>query len=241
MSFVSYDSGSRYRRKAAERRRRLTFVLITIVIFFAIGYWLGGEVVRSSELAFKQRAIKLQNNNDSLEKKIADLRAKVEETQLRYKQLSEKYKREVPTGELRELTGLVAAQLKDGIKKERLAFVITSARPPRNCTAPKTKRFIVRTPAYRGPISSVAFAKGVVTVTGSGASAVNANGKKEAWFDASKPVKIKFTQVGGKDTIKEQLLPIHYSMIVNNREYRFTIAKGPRSFVTVTADSCDYP
>ena len=79
MSFAPYDSGYRYRRKAAERRRKIIFFMITLAIFFGVGYWLGGEVVRSSEIAFKQKALKLEKNNSKLEKSLADVRAKVEE------------------------------------------------------------------------------------------------------------------------------------------------------------------
>ncbi len=241
MSLLGYDSNHRYRRRAAERRRKFMTLMFVIFMIFIAGYWLGGEVVRGSELAFKQKAMNLQNTNNSLETKLADLRASVQETQLRHQQLEERYQREVPTGDLLELTNLAAAQLKDNIKKDRLSFVITSARPPRNCTPPSTKRFIVKTPVYRGPDSAVSFAKGAITVTGQGFSAINQAGKEEAWFDQGKPVKIKFIQLGGKDIVKEQLLPIHYSMITNDREYRFTVAKGKRSFVTVTSDNCDYP
>lgn len=238
---LSYDSSRRYRRKAQERRRRLMFIMALFAGIFALGYWLGGEVVRSSEIAFKQRALKLQEEKDSLDMLVTELRTKVQETQMRYQQLEERFQTEVPTGDLSSLTKLVEQQLKDGIDKDRLAFVITSARPPRNCASPVTKRFILPTPAYKGADTAVSFAEGAITVTGEGVSAIAENGQPEAWFDPGKSVKIKFTILGGADTVKEQLLPIHHSMIVDGREHRFTVAKGPRSFVTVTADHCDYP
>ena len=46
---------------------------------------------------------------------------------------------------------------------------------------------------------------------------------------------------GGKQTVKESLLPIQQSLVVGNKEYRFTVAAGERSFMSVTSDSCDYP
>lgn len=239
--FTTYDSNRRYRRKAQEKRRKVMVLMFVLVAIFASGYWLGGEVVRSSEMAYKQRALKLQSKQDEMEALVTESRTKVKETQLRYQQLEERYEAEVPMGELKELSDLVAKQLKDGIAKDRLSFVITSARPPRNCSSPVTKRFIVPTAVYKGVGNAVAFANGSITVTGSGESAVSASGEKEAWFDPGKPVKIKFTRLGGKDTVKEGLMPIHYSMVTDGREYRFTVAKGKRSFVTVTSDNCDYP
>lgn len=237
----SYDSNRRYKRKAQERRRKIIFLFFFLVAIFCSGYWLGGEVVRSSELAYKQRALDLQDKQKNMETLITELRTTVKETQFRHEQLEERYNTEVPTGDLKELTDLMAKQLKDGIAKDRLSFVVTSARPPRNCSAPETKRFIVPTAVYKGVGNAVSFADGSITVTGFGESAVGSNGKKEAWFDPGKPVKIKFTRLGGEDSEKESLMPIHHSMVTNGREYRFTIAKGPRSFVTVTSDNCDYP
>ena len=54
-------------------------------------------------------------------------------------------------------------------------------------------------------------------------------------------MKIIFTEIGGKQTFKQGLLPIQNSMVIGNKEYRFTIAAGERSFMSVTGDSCDYP
>jgi hypothetical protein len=94
---------------------------------------------------------------------------------------------------------------------------------------------------YNGPQGAVSFGNGVVTVAGEGAASVNPTGKAEAWYDPGKPVKITFTEIGGKQTVKEGLLPIQHSLVVGNKEYRFTVAAGERSFISVTSDSCDYP
>ncbi|MGM0422112.1 MAG: hypothetical protein ACQEQL_03330, partial [Pseudomonadota bacterium] len=70
---------------------------------------------------------------------------------------------------------------------------------------------------------------------------VNNSGNPESWYDPGKPVEVSFTRVGGKEVVKEGLLPIHHSMVIGDKEHRFTIAKGERSFIDVTSDSCDYP
>jgi hypothetical protein len=36
-------------------------------------------------------------------------------------------------------------------------------------------------------------------------------------------------------------MPLQHSMVVQNREYRFTIDAGAKSFARITFDSCDYP
>ena len=241
MNFTMYDSGGRYQRRKEEQRRNVLWFLIVVGSLCGVAYWWGAENVRSSEVAYKQQAVNLKEERKGLEQTITSLRSEVQSTQVRYKQLETKYHQEVPTGEFKQLTDLVKKQLDAGIKAERMLFVIEAARPPRNCSDSVTKRFVMNTPVYRGPHGNVAFGKGTITVTGEGVSAVNANGNPEAWYDSGKPVSISFVQIGGKEIVKSGLLPIQHSMVVGNREYRFTVARGERSFISVTSDSCDYP
>ncbi len=235
------DSGGRYRQRAVERRRRVTLFLIVIGTLCGLSYWWGGENVRSSEVAYKQQAIKLQGERGELEQTLTSLRSEVQSTQVRYQQLEAKYQQEVPTGVFKQLTDIVKKQLDSGIKPERLSFVIESARPPKNCSEPVSKRFVMQTPVYSGPHGNVAFGNGTITVTGQGEPAVGQNGHAEAWYDPGKPVSISFIQIGGKETVKKGLLPIQHSMVIANKEYRFTVAAGERSFISVTSDSCDSP
>lgn len=234
-----FNSG--HRRQLAERRRKIIVVLFMVFLLSGFSYWWGGEVVRSSEVAYKQQAIKLEEERAQLEQTITSLKSEVQSTQIRYQQLEEKYMAEVPQGSFRQIVDRVKKQLDAGIKPERLMFVIESARPPKNCSEPQTKRFVVKTPVYSGPLGTVAFGNGAITVTGEGVSAVSAAGGPEAWYDPGKSVKIKFIEIGGKETLKEGLLPIQHAMVLGNKEYRFTIAAGERSFIAVTSDSCDYP
>jgi hypothetical protein len=236
-----HDSGGRYRRKAGEKRRKVITWVVIFAMIVGTSYWLGGENVRSSEVAYKQQAIKLQEERAGLEETITSLRSEVQSTNVRYQQLEAQYKAETPQGEFKTLTDIVKKRLDAGIKPERLAFLIDAARPPKNCSEASVKRFVVKTPVYNGPHGSVSFGNGVVSVTGEGAAAVGATGQKEAWYDPGKPVKIIFTEIGGKQTVKESLLPIQYSVVVGTKEYRFTVAAGERSFISVTSDSCDYP
>lgn len=242
MNFMSHEfGGRRSRRKNAQRNRRIGFIIFMIALLCATCFWWGGEKERTSQLAFKEQATKLQEERTGLDEVITKLHSDVQSTQVRYQQLEEKYKQEVPQGVFKQLTDLVKKQLDSGIKPERLAFLIDAARPPKNCTEPVVKRFVVKTPVYSGPQGAVAFGNGVVTVAGDGQASVNAAGAPEAWYDPGKKVKLTFTEIGGKRTEKEGLLPLQHSLVVGNKEYRFTIAAGERSFMSVTSDSCDYP
>lgn len=241
MSLGSYEFGGRSRKRIEQRNRRIMLFLIFIGSLCAASYWWGGERERTSQMAYKEQALKLEKKHAEMEQEMTGLRSQVQSTNVRYQQLEEKYKTEVPQGAYKQLAELVKKQLDAGIKPERLSFVIEAARPPKNCTVPVSKRFVVKTPVYSGPQGAVSFGNGVVTVGGEGESSVNSGGQPEAWYDPGKQVKIVFTEIGGKKTVKEGLLPVQHSLVVGNKEYRFTVAAGERSFISVTSDTCDYP
>lgn len=240
MSFMMYDTG-RTRRRQGDRRRKIMFGIFLFAGVCGFFYWLGGEAVRTSEVAYKQQAMELRVLRGQLEGKITSLQSEVQAALLRYQQLETQFKQDVPQGDFKRLTDLVKKRLDGGIKPERLEFIIDSAKPPKNCIEPQAKRFVVKTPVYGGPHGTVAFGNGAITVTGEGQSAVDAGGKAEAWYDPGKEVTIKFIEIGGKETVKTGLMPLQHSMVLGNKEYRFTIAAGERSFMSVTSDSCDYP
>jgi hypothetical protein len=239
MGFISQDPGGRYKRRAAESRRRVFSFIVVVGTLCGMSYWLGGENVRSGETAYKQQAQKLQGEKDALEQTITSLRSDVQSTQVRYEQLETKYQQDAPTGTFKQLTDMVKKQLDSGIKPERLLSVIQSVRPPKNCTPPAPKRFVMQTPVYKGPHGNVTFGNGIITISGEGEPAVSPTGSAEAWYDPGKPVSITFDQTGGKQIVKKGLLPIEYSTVIANKEYRFTVAAGERSFISVTSDSCD--
>ena len=241
MNYQMFESGGSSRRRAKERRRKIMMRVVMFMLVCGFFFWLGGEMVRSSEVAFKTQAEKLREERAGIDKKIIDLESQVQSTAIRYQQLEEKYKDEVPQGEFKTLTDLVKKRLDAGIRADRLAFIIDQASPPKNCTPAVAKRFVVKTPVYSGPHGTVAFGNGAITVTGEGKSAIGTTGSPEAWYDPGKPVRIKFIELGGKETVKEGLLPVQHAMVVGNKEYRFTVAAGERSFIAVTSDSCDYP
>lgn len=118
--------------------------------------------------------------------------------------------------------------------------IIRAAQPPQNCSQAVNKRFVLSTPSYKGPQSGVTFADGTVTVSGSGDSSISSKQEKEAWFDPGKPITVVFTVIGGKKETKTGLLPLHHTIILGNKEYRFTISEGPRSFIVISSDYCDY-
>ena len=240
MRISSYNPQDRYRRRSSERMTAFMVVVAVLGLAFVTGIWFGKQNAGQQERSLKKQLKVLQGEHQELQDTLTEARAEAQTAQARYEQLQETYKEVLPEGPMQELAALVKQQLDEGRSAERLKFLIRSARPPRGCTEPETKRFVVSTPSYDGPQSRIGIADGALQITASGQSARNSAGKPEAWYDPSKKVKVQFKGPEGGKT-KSGIMPLRHSMIVNNREYRITIDSGARSFAKVTFDSCDYP
>lgn len=240
MHFSSYNPNDRYRQRSARRTSSIIAFMFVFGGIFCAGFWVGG--IRSQQLLYILQEEKriLGEENDEGHSVMVELRAEAQTSSVRLEQLRASYDELLSDGPMRDLITLVRKQIVQGVDAKRLESVILSARPPQNCSDPENKRFVVKTPVYKGP-SSKAFIRGGIYVFGSGSASKNNKGKKEAWFDPSKPVEITFQGKGEKPTKKKGVLPIHYSMIYGDKEYRFTITASSKSFVKVTFDHCDYP
>ncbi|MFQ5774450.1 MAG: coiled-coil domain-containing protein [Kiloniellaceae bacterium] len=232
-----------------RRRRRVRWSIAKWVIGLS-------AVLAAGVIAYRSGSTLVQREVENLEREIVDLTARVEELQERNTDLradmilaerrldeaNERYERDVPTGRMAALLGRVQAKLEAGVKLDRIEFLIDSAQNPRPCEPDAaTKRFLVQTPLYSGANDSVSFANNTVTITALGESATNAEGRLEAWFDPAKPVTVRFTRIGGKTTEKVGKLPLHTSLVIGDYEYRYSVIAGPRGFVQVTGDRCEYP
>ncbi len=240
MSFTLRSHQDRYRQRARESFTRTLMICALLTGMLACGYLIGQQ---RQKLAIQQMKIVLQDTKQRAEQSesaMTELRSRNETLAIELQQLNTNYQSKIPQGDLLTLTNLLQEQLDKGMTVERITQLIRASRPPQNCSAPLSKRFILSTPAYEGPESKITFAEGAITVSGNGEASINSTGSKEAWFDAGKKVKVTFTQTGGIQEIKEGILPIHHTIIRNDKEYRFSVSEGPRSFVVVTSDSCDY-
>lgn len=241
MRMSSYSLQDRYRRRSNERIAGMTVVLIVLCLSFAMGFWLGQQGSRHNTTFLTAEVEKLEKERDTMQESITGLRAETQTAVARYDQLQKTYEEVLPEGPLRDLTQMLKVQLDEGRDPDRLAFLIRSARPPKNCTEPETKRFVASTPNSSGPASEISIADGQLIIRGSGVSAMNASGSAEAWYDPSQKISLQFTGADGVKEEKAGVMPMNHSIVVGNREYRLTVTEGARSFVKVTFDSCDYP
>tara|TARA_R110001592_G_scaffold79054_1_gene236679 strand:- start:10856 stop:11581 length:726 start_codon:yes stop_codon:yes gene_type:complete len=241
MSISSYNPNDRYRQRSARRvGNMLTFIFVFGGIFGA-GFWVGGLRSKQDMYILQQDKINIEEERDRVQADMTKMRAEAQTATVRLEQIRTNYDELLSDGTMKDLVSLVRQQIDQGVDAERLKSVILSARPPQNCSNSETKRFIVNTPVYQGPSSKVSLPKSVIVVTGKGTSAQNSLGKKEAWFDPGKPVELLFDVKDGQSETKKGVLPMYHSLVIEDKEYRFTMKAGEKSFVTVSYDYCDYP
>lgn len=242
MAIGQYNPRNRYRDRSIRRFNKTLFFLVILGGSFASGFFIGGQnaVVQNGtlKLDIADKDAKLK----SLQDELTSVRAEAQTATSRLEQLRGQYEKDMPQdGPMRDIVDMVRKQIEDGMSADRLAFVIRSARPPRNCSDPSSKRFIIKTPAYKGSESVVSVGEGAVIVSGIGASARSRTGQLESWFDPTQSVNVTFKTSSGETENKKGTLPFQHSIIAGGKEYRFTLAEGEKSFVKVTFDSCDYP
>lgn len=229
-------------RRHRERSKRFWAGLFKLVVFLgfvgAIGYYayetgmqLSAREVSSLKAEIADLSAAAQRHQEEAEQ----LRAALTTAKERAEDYRQRYEAVAPE-DVRAIIAQAKAKMEEGLSAERLAFVISQAQEPRDCSPADTRRFIARTENYDGANTWVRF-DNIITVTGRGAAA---RGGTAEWFDPAQPVTVTFSPLGGKAQEVSGRLPLQHAMIFKGREYRFTVAPGQRGFMEVTADWCEY-
>lgn len=225
------------RRKELQKRRNQRFWTFFKIIFFLT------TVIGCSYFAFDTgQEIALRSmayNKDKFEQQTTELekmRMKLGNSEAALN----KIQKLLPNDEIQNLLLLINQKAADGINPERMATLITGMSKDAQCSGqPLTKRFVISTPVSQQVDGSVSFYRGLITVSGKGSPTLSEDGNPEAWFDPTQQVTTTFTLPGGEAQKATGILPLYHSVIIKDKEYRFTIISGRRSFADITVRSCD--
>ena len=237
------------REEKRRRKRQFRWVMLKWLLAFCVigiaglyAYESGSKLAQAEIGRLKEKIESLTTSVQDLENRNQQQAADIISQNQQIKEWQQRYEREVPAGDNKEVWDLAQERLAAGVDIDRLRFVIASVENERKCDPNSvTKRFIVQTPLQKGPNIAAGFADGTITVTAEGTSARDANGNPEAWFDPIKPIRVQFTLPGGKSSVSEGVLPLHPSVVVDNNEFQFSLLKGSRGFAQITSQRCDYP
>ena len=236
------EGRSRRRRQMRLRLLKWVAVLAAIVGAGVYAYEIGSrlaerEVARLEQqtVDFDTRIQQLEQDNLQLAEAARGAKAKVEAWQQRYRQ-------EIPTGELKALYELTRERLADGVDSARLAFILQQASQQGDCAETiETKRFYVKTPFYNGGNDTVAFANSAIVVTAQGSASIDGTGNQQVRYDPAQPVVVRFARLGGDASKASGLLPLHHAMVIGDKEFRFSVVAGEPGMVNVTAGRCPFP
>lgn len=228
--------GLAHRKELQKRRSQRYWTFFKIIFFLA-------TVFGSSYFAFDTgQEIALRSmvyNKEKFEQQIASL----DKLQLELGNTEaslNKLQKLLPNDEIQNLLLVINQKAADGINPERMTTLIAGMSNDAKCDEKSlSKRFVITTPVSQQIDSSVSFYRGLITVTGKGSPTLNESGSPEAWFDPTKQITASFTFPGGETQKALGILPLYHSVIVKDKEYRFTIISGRKSFADITVRSCD--
>lgn len=154
----------------------------------------------------------------------------------------QRYERDVPAGEARELFQVLRSKIDAGVEPQRLRWILNQMEPRRDCNPhAEVRRIPVRTPTSRGTRTATEIAGGALSFTLEGSSAKDEKGNPESWFDPARPVTLRLTTRAGKTIESEGILPLQHAAVEGNREYRLSVFAGPRGSVNVSLERCRFP
>ncbi len=231
------------RRRERTRHRsaaiKWLFVIVGLLALGGLAYAAGTELARGEVRNLKEQVRSLESDLSMITSRAESLQVERDEAVARQEALQD----QVPTGPARKLFQLLTEQLKNGVKEERLAFLLRSAGEATRCqNEPEQRRFIVQTGITRGTNDWVTFADNAIVVRATGEPTPAAGGAAHSWFDPQKPVTVTFTKISGAKSEAIGVLPLQHSVELGGDEYRFVITPAPiRGFLQVTGDKCQLP
>lgn len=235
------NSFQRKNRQKARNRLIGQLLLMTAIGSVFIFAYQFGERQMAARIGQRMDEVQaLTKERDDLHQQVVNLQAAAVVDQQKIADLEARYREQIPDDMTAELIKLMRERMEQGVSATRMNSILAAASNPRSCRNRDTKRFMLPTTLNQGRDSTATFGNGAVTVSGEGQTATNREGKPEAWYDPEKPVSMKFRLIGGRVSVAEGLLPLQHSIIDDAVEYRFTIEAGPRGFISVTNDQCDY-
>lgn len=231
---------SRRKQREAQKQFISRFVFTIILIGSLYGSYQFGRF--KQDIVEKDQQAQIQDLNQKLvefEKENSHQAIITQNAQNELERLKLKYQNDVPKGDAAAMFTLVQKKLNEGVSKQRLVLFINSASKKADCSALEKKRFVLPTPIYRAPNSSVSFEDGLISLTGSGEPELNSSGAPEAWYDGGKPIQLTFNILGQKNQMATGTLPLSHSIVIEDTEYKFIANQGRRSFLEVSLQKCN--
>lgn len=244
MSLGMAERQARARRRVIWALVKWTVALAIILLAGLFAYETGTSLAEIDVRKKNDQIAQLTTQVQALQTENVSLRALVTQTQRQTKEMEERYKAQIPTGDSKALLDLANRKIAEGTDMARLTFLMNAASNPRVCDEkPETKRLQVKTPIGKaGKEASTTFSDRKVTVTADGQPALDNKGQKVSWFDPAQPITVHFAPPAGDVVDASGVVPLQHQMVIGDSEFRFSIDVDERKgFATVTSERCNFP
>ncbi len=240
------DFGGFESRRRSRLAGRLFRLLILAAFVGAFSYWSynwGGERSERDNRALRAKNTLLTDENERLRLETEAAMAARIAADERAAAYQRQYVAEVPQGPAKQVMSLVNERIEAGVSPDRVAFVVAAVENETRCDPEiASRRFLIQTPLTGGANSVVTFADNTISVTGLGVASRDGAGNAQTWFDPAAPVAVTFTLIGGRDIEINGKLPLHHSVVIDDKDHRFAITPAQtKGFVVVTEQRCAYP
>lgn len=235
---------TRFQRQRKRRSRVVwTLILLTLLGGSAVTiYQAGGERARADGADLERRVTSLTDENAGLTQELQRQTVAANEATARETEIRGRYDRDVASGVVKEMLELITERLNAKVPPQRLAELIRNAAPRPECEdKPTVKRFLPRlkTGNAEGNTLSTFFDRAVTVIAE--AEPTYSGGAPQPWFNAAKPVKVKFNVVGGTVSEKTGELPLDHVFSYGTTEYRFSLVATGNGWIQATGDRCKAP
>lgn len=235
---------------SAARRRRQRVILASVlgvaggaILIFSLGAaYLVGTAQRANEVA------RLEADLEAARAAVREATARMAAAEERAAHLERAPRpaaapaRAQAPLELETLLPLLAARLREGVTRERLARAIAALPAQPVCDPGIEVRTLSVAVTPTRDSGGRAFAGGRFALAARGVAAKSPTGRTEAWFDPAQPVQLAIRQAGQEPRLASGVLPLVEALVLERREYRFTARPGQRrGTIEVSLEVCDYP
>lgn len=242
--FAAPARASRARDRRGMQRARLVLAATGLLLVAGLVY----AAYEAGRAQLMRENDRLRRENERLEavdrertQRLVEALAQLEVLQARNARLEEELASQLPDAVLRELLALLRDKLRAGIPAARLAAVIRATQRERQCTSGGGHTVRVAVPVAPD-VRALSLGDGRVSVRLEGEPARDAQGRPEAWYDPSAPVRAVLVTVDGRRLEARGTLPLTQSVVVGDREYQLLVHPDDRKErARIVVETCAWP
>ena len=234
-----FQTSERYRKQ--ELRNLLLWIVWLLLLGFCIWIgWFWGYSQRSVLTAStNDQVIRLSQQNDRLEQKLATLSAELD-GEIRRRRKAELLVEGNGGGDSAQerLNQTIASYLADGVGEDEIGLALQSLAEPLRCRSIEETSIAVATGFFAGRESMAELIGGDMRIFMEGEAGRQAT-RDKPWFDPLRPVSVRVAYLGGEKT-STGTIPFDTTIIADSWLIRITVSEGAlQGYASLAVEKCN--